>query len=223
MEQISSPHNTVYPVDPEHSGIRFTVVVIFIVIWALSYTLVRMITAAVGIDIIAITIGFVVTILLTQQIEKRLKNLWPSGRKVEVAPQHVRLTKKSRIEDEVDPRKAVNVLLWHFKISKRSRVRKGWFVVACALEQDETYITVYTFMSPEDFDKLRDSHQFTALRKPDKDAMQSGSMQLAGIQRRLHEAEKIRWYSGAEMTMVAFQQYLTTLQDSFPQWMPSVI
>ncbi len=48
-------------------------------------------------------------------------------------------------------------------------------------------------------------------------------MQLAGIQRRLHDAERMRWLSGAEMTQDGFKAYLATLEEHFPQWMPSVV
>jgi hypothetical protein len=223
MEQTSTPSSLTYDVDPEHSGIRFAVVAAFALIWIVAYFLVQLVTNPVGFDIIAVVVGFIVTMLLTQQVEKLLKQRWPSGRKLEIAPHYIRLSKKQKVEDEIDPRLAVNVLLWHFKINKRARVRKGWLVVACALEQDQSYVAAYTFMSPEDFDTLRDKNQFAALRKADKDANQPGSMQLVGMQRRLHEAEKYRWFSGAEMTQDEFRQYLTSLQDSFPQWMPSVV
>ncbi len=148
MDYSPIPDTIRYPVDPEHSGIRLTVVLLFIIIWVIAYLVIHSLTSSTGIDLIAAVVGFIVTMLATQQIERRLKQRWPSGREVHITPQRIQLRKKANVEDEIDPRQTVNVLLWHFKISKRSRVQKGWLVVACALEQEDTYIPVYTFMAP---------------------------------------------------------------------------
>ena len=221
--EISASDPIRYQVDPEHSGIRMAVVFIFLVIWLVIYLLIHVLTSAAGIDLVALVVGFIVTVVATQQIERRLKQRWPSGREVHISPHQIQLRKKANVEDEIDPKQTVNVLLWHFKVSKRSRVQKGWLVVACALEQEETYIPIYTFMPPELFEDLLDSHRFTALQKIPQDQDKNRPMQLAGIQRRLHDAERMRWLSGAEMTQDGFKAYLATLQEYFPQWMPSVV
>jgi hypothetical protein len=96
-------------------------------------------------------------------------------------------------------------------------------MVACALEQDETYMPVYTFLSPEQFDSLGAPGQFVMLQSKKERQRQGADMRLAGEQRRLHTAESARWMSGAEMTHEDFMSFIRHLQERFPQWMPSVI
>src|SRR5690606_7750457 len=99
-------------------------------------------------------------------------------------------------------------------------------MVACALEQDDSYLPVYTFMSPEDCDLLKVPNHFTLLtskkEQPDQTAGKT-DLRLAGEQRRLHTAENARWLNGAEMTKDDFIRYIRQLQEQFPQWMPSVL
>lgn len=220
--ETSSP--AVFAVDSEHSGLRISIVFIFIAIWAAIFILLNLLIASEGVNILALIISFAVTALVTQQVEKLLKTRWPSGRTVQVAPQQVQIVRKNQVQHEIDPTQRVNVLLWRFKIARRSRVPKGWYMVACALEQEDHYIPVYTFMSPGDFDKLNASAHFPLLQSR-KELEKEGreNMRLAGEQRRLHTAENIRWMEGAEMNTDDFKQFILRLQEQFPQWMPSVI
>ncbi|MBZ0304159.1 MAG: hypothetical protein K8J31_30770, partial [Anaerolineae bacterium] len=178
-----------------------------------------------GLNILAVIIGFVLTAAVTQQIEKMLKIRWPSGRAVQIHDRHIQIVKRAKVEHEIDASQRVNVLLWRFKITRRSRVPKGWYMIACALEQDDHYVPVYTFISPADFDALKANPHFPLLQSKKEMKADSGysDMRLAGEQRRLHTAENIRWMDGAEMTTEDFKTFLRSLQEQFPQWMPSVI
>jgi hypothetical protein len=218
----SSP--SVYAVDAEHSGLRVSIVFIFIGIWAAIFVVLNTLIASEGVNILAMVVSFAATALLTQQVEKLLKTRWPSGRAVRVEPNQISIVKRNQVQHEIDPAQRVNVLLWRFKIARRSRVPKGWYMVACALEQEDHYIPVYTFMSPSDFDNLNATQHFSLLQSR-KELEKEGrdNMRLAGEQRRLHTAENIRWMEGAEMTTDDFKQFIIRLQEQFPQWMPSVI
>lgn len=221
---IESNSGTIFSVDAEHSGLRVSIVFIFIVIWIIVFSVLNSLMTSEGVNILAIVISFGATALLTQQVEKLLKMRWPSGRAVHVEPGHIRIVRKNQVQHEIDPGQRVNVLLWRFKIARRSRVPKGWFMVACALEQEDHYIPVYTFMSPADFDSLNAGPHFPMLQSR-KELEKEGreNMRLAGEQRRLHTAESVRWMEGAEMSNADFKQYIMRLQEQFPQWMPSVI
>jgi hypothetical protein len=146
---------------------------------------------------------------------------------VQLSPHQIKLVRNAQVQSEVDPDQRVNVLLWHFKIGRRSRVKRGWLVVACALEQNDSYLAIYTFMPPEAFESKNYGPHFSLLQniKEQKEpgGRLSNQMQVAGIQRRLHVAEKVRWMDGAEMTPDDFSAYLKTLQEYFPQWMPSIV
>ncbi|MAS33098.1 MAG: hypothetical protein CL610_03765 [Anaerolineaceae bacterium] len=214
----------VYSVDTEHGGLRISIVFIFVVAWAVVFAVLNSLLTSEGLNIIAMIVSFAITAVLTQQIERNLKRRWPSGRTVQVENDHIRMMKKDKVEQEINTSQQVNVLLWRFKISRRARVPKGWFMVACALEQDDIYIPIYTFMSPADFEALDASYHFPLLQSK-KELEREGreNMRLAGEQRRLHTAEQIRWMDGAEMSAEDFKQFIRRLQERFPQWMPSVI
>ncbi|MEM6529263.1 MAG: hypothetical protein AAF653_13275, partial [Chloroflexota bacterium] len=106
------------------------------------------------------------------------------------------------------------VLKWRFRISKRTRVPKGWYMVAVALEKDEEYIAVYTLMSPEVYKQFDPDTAFTMLEKPDKKAT-GDSLRLAGEQRRLHKMESVRWHEGVEMTNEHFMAYVQQVNRVF--------
>lgn len=224
MEQtIENKQAAVFAVDREHGALRLSVVVVFVVGWVILFMILNALIPSEGLNIIALLVSFGVVALLTQQIEKALKQRWPSGRAVRIEDNRIRLVKRDKIQEDIDASQQVNVLLWRFQVSRRSRVPKGWFMVACALEQDETYVPVYTFMPPKEFDALRVSSHFVQLQSKRDRNKQGGDMRLAGEQRRLHMAESMRWMAGAEMTAEDFLGFVSHLQERFPQWMPSVI
>lgn len=221
---LTYPPARTYPVDAEHGALRISIVFIFIVFWIIIFLLLNALVPSEGLNILAVIISFAATAVLTQQIERALKARWPSGRALHIDQQQIRLVKNDKVEHMIDGSQRVNVLLWRFKIARRSRVPKGWYMIACALEQDDKYLPVYTFISPTDFDNLKVNQQFPILQSQ-KDLKRDGQsdIRLAGEQRRLHTAEQIRWMDGAEMNTEDFKKYLGSLQEHFPQWMPSVL
>lgn len=224
---MNIPTRISYPVDAEHGALRMAVVIIFIAILIVSYIVLNLIIPNDGINLIAVIGGFVITALFTQQIEKVMRQRWPSGRTLQIDAEQVSLAAGDNVQEMIDTSKQVNVLLWRFQIKRRSRVPKGWYMVACALEQDETHLPVYTFFSPEECEQLDIDRHFTLLSGKKEHVEKSGpgrtDLRLAGEQRRLHTAENLRWMSGAEMTSEDFKAYLKQLQERFPQWMPSVL
>jgi len=222
-ETIGNQTTTHFEVDPEHGALRISIVVIFIVSWIILFFVLSALIPSEGLNILAIVIGFAITAVFTQQVEKGLKSRWPSGRTIQIDDRHIRVIKNSKVEHEIDAGQRVNVLLWRFKVARRSRVPKGWYMIACALEQDDSYIPIYTFMSPAEFDNLRASQHFTLLQSRKALKQDGGDVRLAGEQRRLHSAEHIRWLEGAEMDSEGFKKLLSHLQEQFPQWMPSVL
>jgi hypothetical protein len=215
-------HTISIPVDTEHSGLRLAIMVVFVVGWLVAYLILNALIPNQGLNIIAILGGFAVTAFATQQIERVLKQRWPSGRRLDIDRNSIALIDRNGTQ-KIDPLQQVNVLLWRFTIRRRSRVPKGWYMVACALEQNEAYLPVYTFMSPESFDALRTSHFSVLASQKESERTERGDLRLMGEQRRLHAAENARWMGGAEMTNDDFVQYVRQLQEQFPQWMPSVL
>ncbi len=214
MSETETLHITV---DPEHGGLRFAVLGSFILVGVGGFLIAGSLLSAYSFGgILAAAIGVIASVLVTRVVESRLKQRWPSGRTLEVSPTSIRLALKGQTQREVDPTQHVNVLTWRFPITRRTRIPKGWFVVALGLMQEHTYIAVYTFMSPEEFKSLPLADGYTILTPPKK---QESDIRLAGQQRRLREAEIWRWNEGAEISNEAFLTYFNHLKTHFPVWM----
>ncbi|MEO8606714.1 MAG: hypothetical protein ABI690_02445 [Chloroflexota bacterium] len=220
---INTPSLTI-PVDSEHGALRLSVVGIFVGIWLVIFAVSNRLVTSEGFNLIAFFLAFVVAGVATRVSEQYLQKRWPSGRVVEMNADSIEVRSKTKVQDKIDAREPFSVLLWRFQTKKRSRVPKGWFVIACALEQDDTYLSVYTFASPTDAEMLQKQFKFTTLASEKnanaKDVRQD-SLRFAGEQRRLKLAETFRWNSGAEMSMADFETFLNRLNGQFSQWMPS--
>lgn len=210
-----------FTVDPEHAGIRLVTIGLFLGGLVFWYIVVSLLLPGDGFSLIAVIAAFVLTYGTTTVIEKQLKEKWPSGRKLELSEKAVQITKKGEVQRSVDPQQQVNVLLWRFPVKRRTKVPKGWYVVSFALEQEGEYIPSYTFMSPEDFQRIEYADQYIQLiSKKELEKSKDRDMRLAGQQRRLHIAENERWIDGTEMTPEQFTQYVRYLKSHFPKWMP---
>ncbi len=211
-----------FPLDPEHGWLRVAMLLIFVGVWLLVFLLGQMLLAIEGALIISIVAGFAIAALSAQRLEGPLKRRWPSGRSVSVTDSSIRLLRREEQQESLDTAQEVNVLTWRFRISRRSRVPKGWQMVAVALEQGERYIPLYTFMSSDDFETLRHHESFTALQGR-RQRRESGDLRLAGEQKRLHSAEQLRWLHGGEMSREDFSACLRHLRQRFPAWMPDLV
>lgn len=225
MEQTNSPFKFNRAVDTEHNSFRFAIVAIYAVFTIIIYLILDAIMPEANLNIIAGIIALVIAAVLTQQVERTLKARWPSGRVLAVnQADKIQILQNDTVQHEVNGQQQVNVLLWRFTVSRRARVPKGWHMIACALEQDETYVPVYTLISPDAFDALKAEQHFTVLISPKEQAkQQGGDLRLAGEQRRLHLAESNRWNSGAEVSNDDFIAYIRYLQGQYPQWMQPIL
>ncbi len=211
----------VIPVDSEHTALRLSMLGVIIALMVVSYIVLNLVIPAEGLNLIAIFGALAITYLGSQQIEQRLKNHWPSGRAVHVMDEQIQVVTKGEAAHTIDAQQQVNVLLWCFEIKRRARVPKGWYMVACALEQEGTYLPAYTLISPNQYKELSMAQRFTLLASKKDLEKQERDMRLAGQQRRLHMAEQARWMHGAEMSPSDFETYIAHLQVAFPKWMPT--
>jgi hypothetical protein len=225
IQSVSPEANGIrFAVDAEHTGIRAVGCLTLVGIGVSLFLLIGTLTMLP--DMVIIFASIFIAAVAAYALEKYLKHRWPSGRVLEANGTQIALRNKNEVERSIDPQQQVNVLTWNFQVKRAARVKKGWHVVGLALEQEGEYIPVYTFASPDDFEKLPLSDQFTRLEKPDKkdkkDKTKSvATMRQAGEQRRLHEAEYDRGMFGAELTLAQFTEYLEFLQKNYPKWMIS--
>lgn len=205
------------PVDAEHSGLRMVGCSSFVV--SVVVALVLMNTLLPDAIVLNLLLSLGGGALIAFGLEQILRRRWPSGRKLVVNDDVIALVKDGKIETQVDPQAYTNVLAWHFVVKRNSRVRKGWYVIGFALEQDGKTIPVYTFAPPETFDNMPLASHFKKLVDPRKQKDDTQSLRRAGDQRRLYEAERLRGMDGAEITFDQFQILMTHLQQHFPKWM----
>jgi hypothetical protein len=207
----------VLSVDPEHAGLRLAIVGLFIATAVILYTVIGLLTpAAEGINLLAVGGGLAGAAIMTQVADGFFKQRWKSGRVLRIVGDKIQLAVKDKVQREIDGSQHVNVLLWRFEINKRTRIPKGWYMIALALQQDDLYLPIYTFVSPEDYNTLAYNKQYVMLQKqPDEK-----DMRLAGQQRRLRMAEDARWIEGGEMSKDDYVTYVNRLRHQFPEWMP---
>lgn len=211
----------VFPVDREHSRLKLALVLILVGMWIGSFAIANALIPSAGFNIVAGLIATGVGALSMRLAEPWLKSYWPSGRVVQIDEQGVRIVMRDQVQREIKSNEGTSGLLWLFKIPRRSRMPKGWYVVACALEQNDEYLPVYTFASPAQVEVLDKMGRFVELQSEKAaKAAKTDSLRAAGEQRRLRVAEEHRWHDGAEMVYDDFEQYLKRLNEQFPQWLP---
>jgi hypothetical protein len=210
------------PVDADHGGIRLLVVLAFIAAGIGGYALVNAVIPNAGISLLAILSALFIAWAASQLTETLLRGRWKSGRYLVLQTGAVQLTRRTTIEMGIQDEQPVQVLMWRFVVKQRARVPRGWIMLACALEQNDVYLPIYTFVSPEHFDQVPHNERFAALISK-KDAPKTSTARdvvLSGQQRRLYVAEQHRWMDGAEVTRDDFMDYLDFLQGNFSRWMP---
>jgi hypothetical protein len=227
MTSLTDQSTRVFRVDAEHGALRLAILVAFAISWGLAFIVVSAIVPGQGLNLLAILLSFVAAYVISLLLERTLKGRWHSGRVVEIDTNGVRMTEKGTVQEEMRADQNVKVLLWRFDINKRARVPKGWSMLACALQDDDRFLPVYTFMSPSMLEQYEQRDRFKRLAsKKDKPAAAtqslredaSSSLRLAGEQRRLAEAEQHRWMHGAEMTVDDFKAYLSLISNLHVEW-----
>ena len=223
LTTTAQPDRVVYAVDSEHSGLRLAVLLTFIGLAIVIFIVTNAIIGG-GLAILPLLIAFAIAYGVTLLVERVLKQRWTSGRTVMVSDDGVNLVNKGTAEATVLSEDPARMVCWRFVVAKRTRVPKGWSMFACAIQIDGTTLAAYTFLSPDRADQFPRRDRFKLLEPTRKGALNSDERQdlrLAGEQRRLRDAENLRWIGGAEMTPDDFTAYCDQIADRFPQWIPT--
>lgn len=215
-------HGLRISVDPEPFSFRLLVMAAFIFGTIAGYIVLSMMTSEGTCNILALFGGFGFGGALMYLTERFAKPRWRSNRFVLASPESVQVVYRGQPKREIDTTQQVNVLTWHFRVQRRTRVPKGWYMVGLSLEQDDAYLPAYTLISPEQFETLPHAAQYLSLvsRKELERLSDTSNLRKAGLQRRLHTAEFARTIEGVEMHYDDFVQYVAWLKDTFPNWMP---
>lgn len=206
----------VLSVDPEPPSFRLFLLGILFVSFTATYILLTALMGVSSCNLLGLFAGLIVGAGAMQVAERYFKPRWQSDKHLMLQQDSIGLRHKSKHEQLIDPEQHVNVLTWRFEVPRRTRVPKGWYVVALALEQDDVYLPVYTLISPTDFQQIPLTDQFHRLTKKQEDQR---NLRLAGQQRRLLRAEQARNFSGYELQQHDFITLIHWLQKHFPNWM----
>jgi hypothetical protein len=207
-------------VDREHSGLRLGMVGLFVIILVIVFLIANTLISSEGFNLLAGIVAFAVAAIVTRLSDPLLKRTFPSKRSLQLDANGARMVLDDQIQSDIRADGTANVHYWSFKIPRRGRMPRGWFVVACALQQDDTYLAVYTFASPAQTEHLKKLKQFAELHseKGKNSAAKAESLRLAGEQRRLRLAEEHRWHGGGELTTEDFETFINRLNELYVRW-----
>ncbi|MGJ3238248.1 MAG: hypothetical protein ACFE0Q_06040 [Anaerolineae bacterium] len=223
IEEKAKADQLKFPLDPIHGGLRVAVFGSFVGAGVLGF--VGGITLLPNLGFVAVLIAIASATGTSMGVEHALKDRWSSGREVVADSERIALTKDSKIETVINPQQQVNVLTWRFEVKKDGpRAKKGWYLLALGLEQDDSYIVIYTAVDPKMFETMPLAQHFKVLEKPNAEKKSklpasSSGMRMAGEQKRLYEGEVIRQLVGGDMLFEQFVETIDFLQTHYPKWM----
>ncbi len=212
-------------VDTEHFAVRFLVPVLTIGLTLLAHLILlsvlsRALDGSLSPECIVLPVDLIVLVTVGYGSERLLKRLAPSRRHALLDDGGVALVDERHKPAEtrhIQWAQNFSVQAWRFTVKRRTRVPKGWLCLAAQLLQDETDIIFYTFMSPEDAEKMAGYQNFTRLR-PRKETQSNTDLSAAAQQRRLLKLEDERWNNGAEIKPDDFRAVVHGLSDHAPGW-----
>jgi hypothetical protein len=214
-----------YPLDPEHWKLRAAVFGAFFVTALVVMLVSSVLFPSPGLNLLGVVAALVLGYFGSALAERLLKGRWHSARALVMDAQGLRIVNGKTAEQEVTYATAVTPLRWKFRISRRARVPKGWWMYACSLTGADKQLTVYTFMSPKDAEAFARDGQFVRLlskKEREKAGEAPQSLRQAGEERRLREAEEHRWLAGGEMAPADFMSFLDRMDRRFEEWTPIV-
>jgi hypothetical protein len=224
MSALVAPESPRLPLtlraDVEHGSLRLTVLLTFIGVSLITF-LISSALLSVDLALVPLIIAVAVGYFVSQAVERVLKQTWHSGRTITLASDSVTLAKHGTPEAAVLSEDPAEVLCWRFVINRRTRIPKGWSMFACALHIDSTWLAFYTFLPPDRANAFPDGADFKTLEPLKKGARGDAArpdLRLAGEQRRLRDAENVRWSLGAELSPDDFTTCVAAIRSYYPQW-----
>jgi hypothetical protein len=226
LQVSTADEDRVIPVDVEHQGIRLALpllmVVGFVIGYILTSSLFNIVDNEIAVGCVPVIGAVIFALVLAAGGERVLKRTWHSGRSLLLNQSGLDLhdqRKGRQAQMHIDWAQRVNVLSWRFSVRRGSaRIPKGWNMLALQLLQDDTLVTLYTFMPDKDAKAMPDFDVFKLLVP--RAQLESNDMPLRDKieQRRLHKAEDARWEDGAELRRQDFQALMETFTQRVSNW-----
>jgi hypothetical protein len=225
----SSPLPIVLHADQEHDSLRTAVVLFLIAIFFLSYWLVHSILQLEFWDSLrdyavslSCVLGLIVALAISAVFEKWLKRIWPSGRKLVLAEDAIRIEDKNRAKRVIKRTNRLANLNWYFNLEgyrrggREKRLPKKWLCLASQIQQGDARLIVHTYMPVQKAkiwleneadepkfheiqpDDVYESSLSARLGAPTRPAISKEV--LASSDGRYWLAERHRWDEGFELT-----------------------
>lgn len=223
MTDSAAAPGRLLPADRFHGGVRVATLALWLGSIVVAYVVLGLIaTPFIGqLGGLGVILLLLVAIVVAQPIawlgEKQLLAHWPSGRAVQLEPGAL-VWRDRGPQTRLDLGQKVNYWRWRFYVGKRrkGRVPGNYHCFAVRLVQDDTVVTLYSFLSPNSADALAARIPFYELRRPSDINKPS----LGGRDAIFLAAEHTRWEEGAELDPTDFEAlagHLAAYLPDFPR------
>lgn len=222
MSDLSTPPTRIV-VDAEHIGIRTFLPILAIAGLVGGVILGRIIAVAIDKDLsptcISATLALVGMIGMIQFGDRVLKQIWTSGRYLEIDDSQMTLVDERRRTSKeltINWHQPFKVQTWHFVVpNRKSRVPKGWYCASVRVIQGAQEYIVYSFLKPETaLQQIASFHEWFVTLKPKKEReeLSSTDPRWAAQQERYRRLESQRWQDGAEINEEDFYRLMHYVQ-----------
>jgi hypothetical protein len=222
--------------DPEHAGLRVTVLAVLAIALAAGFFALRSLLreAAPGLtapSILACGGSIPLALALGAGVEAILKRTWTSGKRLLLEHEKLSLQWPDERDVVLELGQTVNETWWHFPLAgyrrggRERRVSDRWHCVAGQLQQEGSRIIAFTFVPPQRMEAWQALRSFYRLQPSEvyDNSLQSrleGPVRpeiptavIAGESGRYWLAERHRWQQGIELTPEDFETLLGILQE----------
>jgi hypothetical protein len=159
---VSDSPPIVLHADREHDSLRTAVILLLIFFFFLCYWLVYALLQlefwgslrdyAVSLSCV---LGLTLALAISAGAEIWLKRIWPSGRRLTLDENGIRIKEKAVEEQLIHPLKELTHLRWHFNLhgyrrgGREKRLPAKWVCLAYQLQQGDTRLIVHSYMPPQ--------------------------------------------------------------------------
>ncbi|GAB4509739.1 MAG: hypothetical protein OHK0046_05300 [Anaerolineae bacterium] len=214
-EQVDAASELRFVVDPEPPVFRVVLLAVLLIGFVLGYGITYSLFSLNTCNLVGVFAGFALGAVLLQITERFLKPYFKSGKTVHLSFSEFDLRIQNDSMWTVNPMDEFEIVRWRFTVPRRTRVPKGWYVVALAFTQEDVVLPVYTLVSPEDFETLPQHEGFIRLKSQKEQEAEGDNLRLGGQQRRLMMAESARNLQGVEMAAEDFRTMLLWLEQHY--------
>ncbi len=220
-----------FPVDIEHLGFRIALPLITfgsgVLIWlALIDPVDNWLAFNVGIAglgwVVSAALGMISAILIGIAADRLLKRYWPSRRSLVVNPETLLFIDAKRnhpSQKTIYLNRRINPMLWRFLVIRSTpKAPSGWSMLAMQLNQDDTEMILYTFLSPKKVKTFALYDLFHVLLAAKESQSPKLGVRETAEQRRLRKLEQARWENGAELRPDDFLSLAETLLPLIEEW-----